>query len=168
MAKQEGSGEDRGRRRFHLTVIYGLTSLISAGFGIPALLYLILPKRGQGEKQWIPIGDVSQVRPEQPEEIVFRRTRQDGWRRISEKTSAWVIRSGDKITAFAPGCTHLGCAYHWDDRNKNFLCPCHTSTFGADGKVLEGPAPRPLDRYETRVENGKLLVGAVIKGGQEA
>ena len=28
-----------------------------------------------------------------------------------------------------------------------------------DGKVVAGPAPRPLDRYETRVENGKLLLG---------
>ena len=28
-----------------------------------------------------------------------------------------------------------------------------------EGKVVAGPAPRPLDQYETRVENGKLLLG---------
>jgi Rieske Fe-S protein len=25
--------------------------------------------------------------------------------------------------------------------------------------VISGPAPRPLDRYETKVENGKLMLG---------
>ncbi|MEZ5354263.1 MAG: ubiquinol-cytochrome c reductase iron-sulfur subunit [Bryobacteraceae bacterium] len=169
MAQQEGTAAEGTRRRFHVTVIYALTSLISAGFGIPALLYLILPSRRQNNAQFVEIGDVAQLRTDQPEEIVFRRTRQDGWRRISEKTSAWVLRlDGGQVVAFAPGCTHLGCAYHWDERNKNFLCPCHTSTFAADGRVLEGPAPRPLDRYQTRVENGKLQVGPVIQVGKEA
>ncbi len=169
MAKAEGLVQVESRRRFHVTVIYGLTSLISAGFGIPALLYLILPSKKQNKQEFVEIGDLSGIRAGQPEEIVFRRSRQDGWKRISEKTSAWVMRlEGGQVVAFAPGCTHLGCAYHWDERNKNFLCPCHTSTFGIDGKVLEGPAPRPLDRYETRVENGKLHVGRVIKAGEEA
>jgi menaquinol-cytochrome c reductase iron-sulfur subunit len=169
MHNQEGSSAEGSRRRFHIAVIYGLTSLISAGFGIPALLYLILPKRKESTEQWVEIADVTELREGSPEEIVFRRARQDGWKRFSEKTSAWVIRgAGDKVTAFAPGCTHLGCAYHWDERHKNFLCPCHTSTFGPDGRVIEGPAPRPLDRYQTRVDNGKLLVGQILKSGEEA
>jgi Rieske Fe-S protein len=32
-----------------------------------------------------------------------------------------------------------------------------------DGKVLSGPAPRPLDRYATKIENGKLLLGGLIE-----
>jgi len=28
--------------------------------------------------------------------------------------------------------------------------PCHNSLFSIDGRVLAGPAPRPLDRYETK------------------
>jgi Rieske Fe-S protein len=32
-----------------------------------------------------------------------------------------------------------------------------------DGKVLAGPAPRPLDRYVSRVEGGKLLIGLQVK-----
>jgi menaquinol-cytochrome c reductase iron-sulfur subunit len=75
---------------------------------------------------------------------------------------------GGQVVAFAPQCTHLGCAYHWDEKNQNFLCPCHTSTFALDGRVLEGPAPRPLDRYESRVENGRLLLGRVIRSDEEA
>ena len=63
------------------------------------------------------------------------------------------------MTAFGPQCTHLGCAYHWEDAKSEFLCPCHTSLFSVEGKVLGGPAPRPLDRYETRLNGSKLLLG---------
>jgi len=94
--------------------------------------------------------------------MVFRRTRVDGWKVTSEKATAWVVKTSDnQVTAFAPQCTHLGCAYHWEEQNKEFLCPCHTSTFAIDGKVTAGPAPRPLDRYEAKVENGKLMVGRI-------
>jgi Rieske Fe-S protein len=55
----------------------------------------------------------------------------------------------------------LGCAYHWEERSSEFLCPCHSSAFSEDGKVISGPAPRPLDRFETKIENGKLLLGAL-------
>jgi menaquinol-cytochrome c reductase iron-sulfur subunit len=30
-----------------------------------------------------------------------------------------------------------------------------------DGKVVSGPAPRPLDRFETKVEGNKLLIGGL-------
>ena len=52
--------------------------------------------------------------------------------------------------------------YHWEDGKNEFLCPCHNSLFAIDGKVISGPAPRPLDRYETKVEGNKLLVGKLI------
>jgi menaquinol-cytochrome c reductase iron-sulfur subunit len=164
MEHQEGT-----RRRFYTTVICALWSLITAGFGIPALLYLALPAGGRKQDDWVDAADASLIREGHAEEVVFRRNRTDGWRRFSEKTSAWVTRiEGGKVAAFAPQCTHLGCAYHWDEKNRNFLCPCHTSTFALDGRVLDGPAPRPLDRYESRVENGRLLLGRVIRSDQEA
>jgi Rieske Fe-S protein len=34
--------------------------------------------------------------------------------------------------------------------------------FTIDGKVVGGPASRPLDRYAVRVENSKLLIGSKI------
>ena len=35
-----------------------------------------------------------------------------------------------------------------------FLCPCHLSIYDAAGKVLEGPAPRPLDPVPLRLTAG--------------
>jgi len=147
------------RRVFQLAIIYGLWGIISVALAIPAAIYLLLPPRLRRATDWFDAGELGQFKPNAPEEVVFRRNRVDGWKVASEKTSAWVVKNGTEVVAFAPGCTHLGCAYHWDERNKNFLCPCHTSTFGLDGNVLSGPAPRPLDRYQIKIENGKLLIG---------
>jgi menaquinol-cytochrome c reductase iron-sulfur subunit len=75
-----------------------------------------------------------------------------------------VVKVDDQsVVAFAPNCTHLACAYHWEAAQNNFVCPCHASVFSVDGKVLSGPAPRPLDRYESRVESGKLLIGPTVE-----
>jgi menaquinol-cytochrome c reductase iron-sulfur subunit len=150
------------RRGFFLTAIYGLWALMGAAFAAPSLLYLFLPPKVPGESEWIDAGDITKLQPNVPVEVVFRKNRVDGWKVSSEKQTAWVVElPGQKIVAFGPQCTHLGCAYHWDEAKSEFLCPCHNSVFSADGAVVSGPAPRPLDRYETRIENGKLLVGAL-------
>jgi len=65
------------------------------------------------ESDLIELGDVSLLQPGKPKEIVYSRTRIDGWKHLKEKTSTWVVRNGDRVTAFSPQCTHLGCAYHW-------------------------------------------------------
>jgi menaquinol-cytochrome c reductase iron-sulfur subunit len=152
------------RRWFYLTFIYGLWAAISAALAAPALLYLFLPPKTRAESDWVEAGDVASLQPKTPVEWVFRKNRVDGWKVSSEKQTAWVVKLPDqKIVAFGPQCTHLGCAYHWEERSSEFLCPCHSSVFSMDGKVLSGPAPRPLDRYATKIENGKLLLGGLIE-----
>lgn len=148
------------RRGFYTSVIYGLWSVITAALGLPAAVYLLFPPKARKQPDWVDAGDLTGLTPNVPVEMVFRKNRTDGWKVISEKSTAWVVRTAEnKVVAYGPQCTHLGCAYHWDDGKSNFLCPCHSSIFSLDGKVVAGPAPRPLDRYETRVEKGKLLLG---------
>jgi menaquinol-cytochrome c reductase iron-sulfur subunit len=157
-----GQTQESTRRRFYIAVIYGLQSLIGLALGIPALVYLLFPPSVKKGEEWTEATDLTKLPLNTPEEVVFRKNRKDGWKILSEKTTAWVVKKSDKeVVAFAPQCTHLGCAYHWDAGNKQFLCPCHTSTFGPDGKVLSGPAPRPLDRYEAKIQGDKLLLGEV-------
>ena len=152
------------RRVFHLSVIYGLWAVIGAAMSIPAAVYLLFPPRAKKKPEWVDVGDLAQIRVNTPEEVVFRRMRVDGWKVTSEKSTAWVVRTSERdVVAFSPQCTHLGCAYHWDEQNKEFLCPCHTSTFALDGRVLAGPAPRPLDRYNIKVDGSKLWIGDVQK-----
>jgi cytochrome b6-f complex iron-sulfur subunit len=65
------------------------------------------------------------------------------------------LDSGE-ITALLASCTHQGCQP--DPVGDRLACPCHGSEFGFDGRVLQGPAERPLTRYEVTVEGAELVV----------
>ena len=62
------------------------------------------------------------------------------------------------LLALSRICTHLGCSVPWDEEKNQFVCPCHGSTFNLTGDVLTAPAPRPLDTYPVRIENGIVKV----------
>lgn len=55
-------------------------------------------------------------------------------------------------------CTHLGCTVPWREDEGLFHCPCHSSLFNRKGEVIGGPAPRPLDLFSLRSEDGELVV----------
>src|SRR5580698_1552620 len=152
------------RRTFHLAVVYFLGTLIAMAMAIPTALYLLVPPKPRKGSGWIDAGDSSQLTPGVPLALSFQESRRDGWRLETEKKTAWVVKEPNgKIAAFGPQCTHLACAYHWEMESGKFLCPCHGSVFGIDGKVLDGPAPRPLDRYMTKIENNRLQIGALTQ-----
>ena len=156
------AAENMPRRAFHLAVIYALGALIGIALAIPTILYLLVPPRSRKQSGWVDAGDISQLTPGTPVEMSFQQSRVDGWRVLTEKRTAWVVKGADsKIVAFGPQCTHLGCAYHWEERNHSFVCPCHASEFSIQGQVLGGPAPRPLDRYEVKVEAGRIKIGSL-------
>ncbi len=160
--KSKMQSEGNGRRSVLIILIYGLWAAMAMAVALPAAAYLLLPPKLRREKEWADAGDVTKLDVGEPVELVFRRNKLDGWRLISEKSTVWVVRKNEsEFVAFAPQCTHLGCAYHWNEPSRHFICPCHTSAFSMDGRVLSGPAPRPLDQYEWKVEKGKLLVGEV-------
>lgn len=158
------------RRTFYLAVVYVLGALITLAMAIPTALYLLIPPRVRSRSGWIDAGDVSQLTPDLPIEVSFQANRLDGWRVLTEKKTAWVVRgTNNKVTAFGPQCTHLACAYHWEMDKGQFVCPCHGSSFALDGAVINGPAARPLDRYLTKIENNRLQIGELKRsGGAEA
>jgi len=55
-------------------------------------------------------------------------------------------------------CSHLGCTVPWIKDEQRFVCPCHASAFDINGAVLDAPAPRALDLFAVRIENGIVKV----------
>lgn len=71
------------------------------------------------------------------------------------------------LLALSRTCTHLGCSVPWDEEKQQFICPCHGSTFNLTGEVLTAPAPRPLDTYQVRIENGIIKVDISVAKKRE-
>jgi cytochrome b6-f complex iron-sulfur subunit len=62
------------------------------------------------------------------------------------------------ISAVNPTCTHRGCTVEWKKNKNAFVCPCHDAEFSLDGKVIEGPAKKPLPTYAAKIEGDSVLV----------
>jgi ubiquinol-cytochrome c reductase iron-sulfur subunit len=60
-----------------------------------------------------------------------------------------VIADGVAIVAYSKLCTHMACPVGlYQERQGTVVCPCHQAVFDLldDGRVLQGPAGRPLPR----------------------
>jgi len=87
--------------------------------------------------------------------------------------SVWVNKKEVPYVAFSGKCPHLGCGYKWRHHKllgDVFLCPCHLSIYDAGGKVLDGPAPRPLDALPIKVSaSGDVqIIDMEFKAGTKA
>ena len=60
-----------------------------------------------------------------------------------EKTAVFRDEHG-LLHAVSAVCTHLGCIVAFNGAEKTWDCPCHGSRFDTAGKVLSGPAIKPL------------------------
>ncbi len=61
--------------------------------------------------------------------------------------------------AISTRCAHLGCPVRYIQASQRFVCPCHGGVYDFEGKVVGGPPVRPLDRFYTKVEKGRVKVG---------
>ncbi|MDQ3724916.1 MAG: FAD-dependent oxidoreductase [Actinomycetota bacterium] len=57
-------------------------------------------------------------------------------------------RDDGTLVAVSTRCTHLGCQLNWNTAECCWDCPCHGSRFSPEGKVLQGPAVRELERKQ--------------------
>lgn len=63
-----------------------------------------------------------------------------------------VRTSATAVAAVSDICTHAQCGVRYDHVNKNLSCPCHGSRYTLTGTVIQGPAFRPLARYQTQLD----------------
>jgi cytochrome b6-f complex iron-sulfur subunit len=83
-----------------------------------------------------------------------------------EDRKVFIFSDTDGLHAISKICTHLGCIVALTD--SGFQCPCHGSKYNRQGKVVAGPAPRPLPWLEiSQTVDGTLVVDAAkeIKAG---
>jgi cytochrome b6-f complex iron-sulfur subunit len=67
------------------------------------------------------------------------------------------INAGEFI-AISQICTHATSNVAFQSASSSFLCPSHGSRFDKDGAVVNGPASKPLHKYNTKLTGTNLRV----------
>ncbi|GLE59196.1 Rieske (2Fe-2S) protein [Mycobacteroides chelonae] len=113
--------------------------------------------------------------PQAPDEIV---PNTGSWQRVAASSAVpeggvhpfdlgfvngFVRRVGGQIEAVSGVCTHQGCKLWFDGAHDRLQCPCHTTSFATDGRVITHQlpiAPKPLPTFEVREADGHIEVFA--------
>lgn len=150
----------RASRRGFLRLATGMVSaVIGLLLGIPFVVALIASTYRKSPSPYARVGPVGLLPQEQPVSLRFQFQGTDAFIAQVETREVWVVKHSDTdLSVFSPVCTHLGCHYDWMASAQEFVCPCHNSLFSMTGKVLAGPAPRPLDTLPYRIDSGVLYV----------
>ncbi len=72
-----------------------------------------------------------------------------------------VIRDpadAEAVVAVTSMCPHQGCHVEWDTELGLFDCPCHGSQFDSGGALKDGPADKPLNPVEAKIDGDVVLV----------
>ncbi len=162
--EQEPSQELRkssnpSRRSFLKIMIAILSSLGAIIISIPLIGSFIGPSLQLKKRHFANATEVKDLPDDEPKDVFYSALKEDAYIRELTTRNVWAIKhSLTDVTVFSPICPHLGCRYNWHPKKQQFICPCHGSVFAKDGRVLGGPAPRPLDTLPTRIKDGDLYV----------
>jgi menaquinol-cytochrome c reductase iron-sulfur subunit len=164
MNEKQDNGEVT-RRNFLKYVVLGGAGLVAAAVAVPAAADFLSPTWRKTATPTIPIARADSIPIGIPTFVRFEQRVPDAWITSTQSAGLWVVTKDSKnFTIFDPHCTHLNCPYYWDDKQSVFACPCHGGKFDIDGKVLAGPPPRPLDRWEHILSQGEIEVtGRILR-----
>lgn len=69
-----------------------------------------------------------------------------------------VSRVNDTVRARILMCTHWGCVIAWEERTRQYVCPCHEGRFNDDGVPTAGPPLGPLRVAKHWIEGQEVVV----------
>lgn len=129
-------------RRAFLASAAGVTVAAVAGCGLRAAVPVPVERgrirlRLSNHPRLAEPGGVLKVRPDGEPGVVY------------------LLGTPDGIVAVSAVCTHLGCTVNVE--GPRLVCPCHGSTYERTGRVLRGPAERPLERYPVELPGDGTL-----------
>jgi Rieske Fe-S protein len=107
--------------------------------------------------EWIDVARVAELSGNKPVARKLVADQVGGWAKSLTEHSVYIL-PGQNNQVLSAVCPHEGCEVSWRDDQNVFSCPCHDSSFAADGSRIYGPARRGLDPLPSRVADGKLQV----------
>lgn len=134
------------RRKFLFIMLGGIGSLLGAASAWPVFRFLAPISAGNANSQVvIPRADVPSGKAH--------------FFQYQSKPAVVLQPSPGTFVALSAVCTHLGCVVAWQEQAAEFLCPCHGGRFSAEGQVLSGPPPAPLESLAVQLDGDQLKIG---------
>jgi cytochrome b6-f complex iron-sulfur subunit len=142
--RETPNGDEFSRRQFFVKLGVGSIAVAAIGTGAfgyqflsPNVLYEPSPIVNAGKPDRYPVESVT----------------------LDPETGIYLVHDSQGYFALSAICTHLGCLTAFKQETGRIECPCHGSKFRPDGTKIEGPAPKPLPRLRTWLnEDGELMV----------
>jgi Rieske Fe-S protein len=155
-----GNESDLNRRKFMEIGIYGISGTIAAVSGVALTRFAIGPSFEKKKSKWIEFElENNPDDREGFERIILGYETKHGWLTRYERVLAFARKTkDDEVVVINATCTHLGCIVTWKEDQKIFQCPCHDGRYDAEGLVISGPPPKPLERHKTKVVDGRIFV----------
>ncbi|MEB3198072.1 MAG: ubiquinol-cytochrome c reductase iron-sulfur subunit [Candidatus Sericytochromatia bacterium] len=156
------TSDDITRRKFLNQAINVVGAGITAILAVPLTAYFLDPavRSSASKKNWVKLGPASDLTAS-PKAFNFQTVRTEGFMKQNVNATAYAFMDdAGQPQALSNTCTHLGCPAGWDEAKGKFFCPCHGGVYTKDGTNVAGPPPRPLPRFEAKVENGDVYINA--------
>ena len=161
--------DSASRRDFIKAATAVVGGVIGLVLGIPVVGYLIDPALRSGAKEgWMQIGKLEDIPVGIPSPFSFTSVQVNGWERTSTNHGGFVLRKSEDpqdLLILNSRCTHLSCTVNWKPEADAYLCPCHDAKFSKEGEVLDGPPPRPLDKYTDFRVSEEGILEVLFKAG---
>jgi quinol---cytochrome c reductase iron-sulfur subunit, bacillus type len=148
------------RRKFLGRATIGVAGAMGAVITVPVAANLVAPAFHTNTFDFVDLGPASNF-PENPGgsyTIVTFESRDPDPTGIYRRVAFVRNEGGGRFTALSNTCMHVGCPVR--AFSTGFGCPCHGGQYDLEGRPTAGPPVRPLNRYETKVdERGHLILG---------
>lgn len=151
------------RRSFLKAVVTAGSAAVGALIAVPGVAYLVDPllRAKQAAGGWRKLTSLDTL-SEAPRAVSVIGDKVDAWTKAPKQHlgTVWLRKTGDdaQVQALSAACPHLGCTIKYEEKQKQYTCPCHDSAFTLSGKVKYGPSPRSMDPLDVRVRDGQVEV----------
>jgi Rieske Fe-S protein len=127
-----------------------LGSWLAGVFGsvlYPISRYLVPPDVAEASPPSVIAGKAAEILPNTGKLVPFGTTPV-----IVVRTAAGELR------AFSGTCTHLSCTVQYRPDLEHIWCACHNGHYDLTGRNIEGPPPRPLDRFDVALKGDDVVI----------
>lgn len=160
-------GETVTRRRFMTGSAHVAGGVATMAFVLPSLAFALGPVFEEQDQPWQDVGSVDEFDTTTyvPKTITIAKGVGEAgkstvyMRAFDPEVDTEPKDQYNDFIALSTRCMHLGCPVRYVPAAERFICPCHGGVYNFRGEVDGGPPVRPLDRFYTRVRDGRVEVG---------